>query len=225
MSNVHVSGPPIGGPEASARGTGEPPAVRPLARARAIRERLRNPPNAVVDSGIDLKPKKIAPAPEPPSDPRARRGHFVNSAEPAHAPSRFTVAGVLNLDRQINTLIAELDRLYALREQQYLAALHRRPASQTILRMVAKHYHVTLVDLVSARRDHPLAFVRQVAMYLARQQTPLSLPAIGRLFGGRDHTTVLHATRKIAALRERDADLNETLEKLAALIAPPATAG
>ena len=224
MSNVHVSGPPIGGPKASAGGTGDPPAMRPLARARAIRERLRNPPNAVADRDIDLKAKKIAPAPEPPSEVRVRRGHFANSAEPVHAPPQFTVAEMLGLDLKINTLLAELDRLYALREQQYMTVLHRRPASQTILRAVAKHYHVTSVDLVSARRDHPLAFARQVAMYLVRQQTMLSLPAIGRLFRKRDHTTVLHAVRKIASLRKQDPELNDTLEKLVTLTALPAPA-
>jgi hypothetical protein len=220
MSNVHLSALPFRDSPA-----GDPSTMSRAARARAIRQRLRHPPNAVIDDGIDFKRKNTPPS--PPSEAKAERGHLLQTLPPepnrAAAPSQLTVTEVLKLDRQINTLVAELERLYARREQRYLASVHRRPATATIQRVVARHYGVTLVDLLSARRTKQVAFARQVAVYLVRQHTLLSLPAIGRLFGNRDHTTILHAARKIRVLRERDPELSETLDALAALIAPAPT--
>jgi chromosomal replication initiator protein len=66
----------------------------------------------------------------------------------------------------------------------------------------------------SARRARAVARPRQVAMYLAKQLTPRSLPEIGRKFGGRDHTTVMHAVRKIEELKAQDRTLAEDLELL-----------
>jgi chromosomal replication initiator protein len=68
--------------------------------------------------------------------------------------------------------------------------------------------------MTSARRAREVARPRQVAMYLSKQLTPKSLPDIGRRFGGRDHTTVLHAVRKIEALVSRDTALSEEVESL-----------
>jgi chromosomal replication initiator protein len=72
---------------------------------------------------------------------------------------------------------------------------------------VARHYNVSRTDICSARRTANVVRPRQVAMYLAKTLTLRSLPEIGRRFGGRDHTTVLHAVRKIAALIPKDAEL------------------
>lgn len=66
-----------------------------------------------------------------------------------------------------------------------------------IQRMVAEHYNVRMTDMHSARRARNVARPRQVAMYLAKQLTSRSLPEIGRKFGGRDHTTVMHVVRKV----------------------------
>lgn len=71
------------------------------------------------------------------------------------------------------------------------------PTISNIQRAVAKHYSVSRNDLVSERRTARVVGPRQVAMYLVKTLTPRSLPEIGRYFGGRDHTTVLHAVRKI----------------------------
>jgi chromosomal replication initiator protein len=82
---------------------------------------------------------------------------------------------------------------------------------------VAAFYNVGLLDLRSQRRTQPVTFYRQVAMYLAKELTTHSLPAIGRQFGGRDHTTVLHAWRKIAPLRA-DPDFDTQMRGLISLI-------
>ena len=186
-----------------------------IVRARMIRQRLRHPPNAVADAGIDLSRKPAAPPMAPDAAPAP-------PAAPVLASQNPTVADLLSLDQQINALLAELDQLYARREQHYLRALRRRPTTQTIQRVVARHYGVSVIDLVSARRTQPLAFMRQIAIYLVRELTALSMPSIGRLFGDRDHTTILHAVRKVRTRRERDPALDATLQKLAAAVAPAA---
>ena len=83
-----------------------------------------------------------------------------------------------------------------------------------IQKRVAEHYNIRLADMHSARRARAVARPRQVAMYLCKQLTPRSLPEIGRKFGGRDHTTVMHAVRKIEELRANDRTLAEDIELL-----------
>jgi hypothetical protein len=77
---------------------------------------------------------------------------------------------------------------------------------------VAVHFGITRTDLLSARRTANVVRPRQVAMYLAKTLTLRSLPEIGRSFGGRDHTTVLHAVRKIECLMHKDPGLRELVE-------------
>ena len=86
--------------------------------------------------------------------------------------------------------------------------------NQEIQRMVARQYNVSRADLLSSRRTANVVRPRQVAMYLAKTLTLRSLPEIGRRFGGRDHTTVLHAVRKIGAERQQMSDLNQQLHVL-----------
>lgn len=83
-----------------------------------------------------------------------------------------------------------------------------------IQRTVAEYYKIKVADLLSKRRSRSVARPRQVAMTLAKEVTNHSLPEIGDAFGGRDHTTVLHATRKIAELCETDADISEDYKNL-----------
>ncbi|MCY1364946.1 Chromosomal replication initiator protein DnaA [compost metagenome] len=83
---------------------------------------------------------------------------------------------------------------------------------------MARHYNVSKQDLLSNRRTRTIVKPRQVAMYLAKMLTPRSLPEIGRRFGGRDHTTVLHAVRKIEDLVGADGKLAQELELLKRLI-------
>lgn len=98
--------------------------------------------------------------------------------------------------------------------QDLLRAHERRITIEEIQKKVAEHYGLKLSDMHSARRARVVARPRQVAMYLAKQLTPRSLPEIGRRFGGRDHTTVMHAIRKIEELRSQDSVMNEDIEKL-----------
>ena len=88
----------------------------------------------------------------------------------------------------------------------------RRITIDEIQRKVAEHYNIKMSDMHSARRARNVARPRQVAMYLAKQLTARSLPEIGRKFGGRDHTTVMHAVRKIEELMEEDAQIAQDVE-------------
>jgi chromosomal replication initiator protein len=95
-----------------------------------------------------------------------------------------------------------------------LRANDRRVTIDEIQKRVAEHFNIRLSDMHSARRARAVARPRQVAMYLAKQLTPRSLPEIGRKFGGRDHTTVMHAVRKIEELIAADRALAEDIELL-----------
>ncbi|MBZ9656697.1 chromosomal replication initiator protein DnaA [Phyllobacterium lublinensis] len=94
----------------------------------------------------------------------------------------------------------------------------KRIRIEEIQRIVARHYNVSKQDLLSNRRTRTIVKPRQIAMYLAKTLTPRSLPEIGRRFGGRDHTTVLHAVRKIEDIVGKDQKLSQELELLKRLI-------
>ncbi len=85
---------------------------------------------------------------------------------------------------------------------------------QTIQELVAEKYGITLEDFAARKRTRSIAFPRQIAMYLARQMTDLSLPKIGEKFGGRDHTTVIHAFDKISDMVETDNVLKAEIEEI-----------
>jgi len=90
----------------------------------------------------------------------------------------------------------------------------KRVKIEDIQKLVASHYSVSRADLLSSRRTAAVVMPRQIAMYLAKALTLRSLPEIGRRFGGRDHTTVLHAVRKIDGLCSSDATLREEVDLL-----------
>jgi len=95
-----------------------------------------------------------------------------------------------------------------------LRANDRRVTIEEIQKQVASHFNIRTSDMHSARRARSVARPRQVAMYLAKQLTSRSLPEIGRKFGGRDHTTVMHAVKKVEELRECDSSFAEDVELL-----------
>lgn len=95
-----------------------------------------------------------------------------------------------------------------------LRASDRRISIEEIQKKVAEHYNIRLSDMHSAKRLRSLARPRQIAMYLAKALTPLSLPEIGRKFGGRDHTTVMHAVKKVESLMGTDRSFAEDLDLL-----------
>ena len=95
-----------------------------------------------------------------------------------------------------------------------LRANQRRISIDEIQTQVAEHYRIRKAEMTSARRAREVARPRQVAMYLSKQLTPRSLPEIGRRFGGRDHTTVIHAVRQIEKLRAQDPELDSDIRLL-----------
>ena len=95
-----------------------------------------------------------------------------------------------------------------------LRANQRRISIDEIQTQVAEHYRIRKAEMTSARRAREVARPRQVAMYLSKQLTPKSLPDIGRRFGGRDHTTVIHAVKQIEKLRAADAELDADIRLL-----------
>jgi len=100
-----------------------------------------------------------------------------------------------------------------------LFAIQERHVSiESIQRTIAEYYKVKISDLLSKRRSRSIARPRQMAMYLAKEHTNHSLPEIGDAFGGRDHTTVMHACRKIAELKESSADVAEDYRNLNRLV-------
>lgn len=134
---------------------------------------------------------------------------------------RFT-DNVRELEGALNTLIARsgpaIGQLGLDEAQQalrsHLRGGEKRVTVDDIQKATAEHFRLKQADLLSERRTRALARPRQAAMWLAKQLTTRSLPDIGRRFGGRDHTTVLHAVRRIDALRPVDPQLAQDLETL-----------
>jgi chromosomal replication initiator protein len=95
-----------------------------------------------------------------------------------------------------------------------LKTFDRKVSIEEIQRQVSEHYNIRLSDMIGPKRVRSFARPRQVAMFLCKQMTSRSLPEIGRRFGGRDHTTVMHGVKRIEELRHQDAQIAEDLEML-----------
>ena len=102
--------------------------------------------------------------------------------------------------------------------QDLLKSNNKKITIEEIQKKVAEHFNIRLTDMHSPRRSRSVARPRQIAMYLAKSITSRSLPEIGRKFGGRDHTTVMHAVKKIEELKQEDFNFNEDIELLKRLI-------
>jgi chromosomal replication initiator protein len=134
---------------------------------------------------------------------------------------RFTDS-VRELEGALNTLVARLSEgvcTVGLDEAQAILRPHLRGGEKRITvddiqKAAAEHFGLKQADLISERRNRAIARPRQAAMWLAKQLTTRSLPDIGRRFGGRDHTTVLHAVRRIDELKASDPQLARDLESL-----------
>ena len=132
------------------------------------------------------------------------------------------VSNVRELEGALNRITAQMQligrdiTLESAQEllQDLLRANERRVTIDEIQKRVAEHFNIKTAEMTSARRARIVARPRQVAMYLAKQLTSRSLPEIGRKFGGRDHTTVMHAVRKIEELVASDRALSEDVELL-----------
>lgn len=98
----------------------------------------------------------------------------------------------------------------------YAVPIGSRVTIAEIQAQVAEHYDVAPIEMTSKRQGHKVAHPRQAAMYLAKQLTSLSLPEIGRRFGGRDHTTVIHAIRAVEHRRASDPKLDRDIRSIRA---------
>jgi chromosomal replication initiator protein len=131
-------------------------------------------------------------------------------------------SNVRELEGALNRIVAHAElvgRAITLESSQevlhdLLRASNRRVTIEEIQKKVAEHYNIRLADMSSARRARAVARPRQVAMYLSKQLTARSLPEIGRKFGDRDHTTVMHAVRKVEELCATDPTFSEDVELL-----------
>jgi|TARA_R100000501_G_scaffold15113_1_gene27415 chromosomal replication initiator protein len=135
-------------------------------------------------------------------------------------------ANVRELEGALNRILAfaktrrmpvDIDRARALLADVVRAST-RRVTVDVIQRQTADFYNIKLSDMMSARRAREVARPRQIAMYLAKRLTPRSFPDIGRRFGGRDHTTVMHAVKRIEALRADDGELSADIDRLERMI-------
>ncbi len=124
--------------------------------------------------------------------------------------------GALNRIMAHATLVGRPITLESTQEvlHDLLRANDRRVTIEEIQKRVSAHFNVRIADMHSARRARAVARPRQVAMYLSKQLTSRSLPEIGRKFGGRDHTTVMHAVRKVEELKATDSSFAEDVELL-----------
>ena len=149
------------------------------------------------------------------------RSSAVNERVLAFLADRF-VDSVRELEGALNTLAARAGERLALVDvdeaqailRPHLRAGERRITVDDIQKTVSEYYGMKQTDLLSDRRNRAIARPRQVAMWLCKQLTTRSLPDIGRRFGGRDHTTVLHAVRKIEQLKGVDAPIAADVEAL-----------
>jgi chromosomal replication initiator protein len=153
----------------------------------------------------------------------AQNPQFVVTPEVLALVARSIVSNGRDLEGAVNRLIAHssvggppltADAAEVAIRDLIRAREPKRVKIEDIQKLVASHYSVARADILSSRRTAIVVKPRQVAMYLAKALTLRSLPEIGRRFGGRDHTTMLHAVRKIAGLCNTDPALREELELL-----------
>ena len=178
----------IGGLEAELR--------RDILANRAAAAMRRYPGLVIPDAVLDYVARAVA------SNGRDLEGAFTRLV--AHNQLTGTPVTLEMVDQTIRDLVKSREP--------------RRVKIEDIQRIVAKHFNVSKADLLSSRRTRSVVRPRQIAMYLAKTMTPRSLPEIGRHFGGRDHTTVLHAVRKIEQMIAGDPSLAEEIELLKRLI-------
>jgi chromosomal replication initiator protein len=154
---------------------------------------------------------------------RLQNPHFEVSPAVLAFVGRSIVSNGRDLEGAINRLVAHsnvggppltVDAAEVAIRDLIRAREPKRVKIEDIQKLVASHYSVTRADILSSRRTAIVVKPRQVAMYLSKALTLRSLPEIGRRFGGRDHTTVLHAVRKIEGLCAADSALREELELL-----------
>ncbi len=210
---------------------------RPPSNLEGIRERLQSRLNGGVVAPIH------------PADYALRLGilkaklaRSIGERQPGIDPEQVVPAAVLEflagtitsnvreLEGALNRIVAHVHMvgrpvtLDSVKEQlrDLLRAQERRLTVEEIQKTVASHFNLRLADMLSSRKERAIARPRQVAMFLVKRLTDKSLPEIGRKFGGRDHTTVMHGVRRIDDLKARDPALAEDVEALQRKLGLPA---
>lgn len=188
-----------------------------LSNAVAVRRRLRNPPNAVRDHPITLRrgwpvppaqaeaepPADAAPVEEPPAPAPP-----IAPAEPEAMPEWLQLMLQIERDR-----VADSETKAPPEPEPPLV---RRIRANDIIAAVANDFNIPINVMLSHRRPRPVVRPRMIAMDLCRSLTLLSFTQIGQRFNGRDHTTVMSATRRLAALRAADPDLDARIAAIEA---------
>lgn len=204
-------------------------ADRPASELDALEERVRSRLQGGAAVQIDTPDTQLR------RDILARRCQIVRANHPGMEISDTVLDYVANLittngrdlDGALNRLIchAQTSRepvTIAVAEKALSDLLGsrepRKVRIEDIQKIVSQHYNVSRTDMLSARRTRTIVLPRQIAMYIAKNVTPRSLPEIGRRFGNRDHTTVLHAVRKIEGLLQTDKKLSQEIELLRRLV-------
>lgn len=166
-----------------------------------------------------------------PPDIEHRIAILMNKADKLNVPLSYEIAeyianhakkNVRELEGALHRIVAfaalqgkSISKAVAMETFQNLAEEPpKRLEIETIQKAVANHFKVRMLDLKSKKRQRALTIPRQIAMYLCRQKTSSSFPEIGERFGGKDHTTVMHAVRKITKERANDLDIKAHLEAL-----------
>ncbi|MEO7916797.1 MAG: chromosomal replication initiator protein DnaA [Dokdonella sp.] len=157
---------------------------------------------------------------------KAHAKHVDLPAEVAQFMAKRMRSNVRDLEGALNTLVARsnferraITTEFAQETLRDLLTVHAQAITvPNIQKTVADYYQLRLSDLLSPKRSRSIARPRQMAMALAKELTEHSLPELGDAFGGRDHTTVLHACRTIAALRETDGKINQDWDKLVRIL-------
>ena len=157
---------------------------------------------------------------------KARKNSIELNDEVAFLVAKKIRSNVRELEGALHRLVAssrfthrEIDLDLAKDTLQDLTLFQERKISiENIQKTVADFYNIRIADLKSKRRNRQIARPRQIAMSIAKELTTLSLPDIGEAFGGRDHTTVIHACKKVAELCKTDARINEEFNTLLKVI-------
>lgn len=160
---------------------------------------------------------------------RAVLAHRLNELPDVRVPDEITELLALRLSGSIREVEGALNRVVAYAQLtgaaidlefaiatlgDTLRGAQRRVTIDEIQKLVSEHFSLKPVDLISARRARAVARPRQIAMYLAKRLTTRSLPEIGRRFGGRDHSTVIHAVKRVEELRDSDREVDGAVRLL-----------
>jgi chromosomal replication initiation ATPase DnaA len=173
--------------------------MHPLqANAMELRRRLRTPVNGINSSELEIVPHHIL---------QKERARTADEARRAAARAERRAA----MDQAIEKARSAYEEKLVAAKLEQIDLPPKPPKLGVIIAEICDRYHVTEIELLSKRRLAGIVLPRQIAMYLCKTLTFKSLPEIGRRLGGKDHTTVLHAVRKIARLVENFPHLAEEI--------------